>query len=55
MSASNTGVWLLEAGGKFVVQEAPLYTPGPNEILVKNKAVAVNPSLLSSALYWMEP
>lgn len=44
MSVSNTGVWLLKAGGQFIVQEAPMYTPGPDEILVKNKAVAVNPS-----------
>ncbi|KAJ6026464.1 uncharacterized protein N7446_004937 [Penicillium canescens] len=51
MSASNTGVWLLEAGGQFVVQEAPLYTPGPNEILVKNKAVAVNPMDWKIQLY----
>ncbi|KAJ5766140.1 uncharacterized protein N7511_003756 [Penicillium nucicola] len=51
MSASNTGVWLLEAGGQFVVQEAPMYTPGPNEILVKNKAVAVNPMDWKIQLY----
>ncbi|KAJ5306877.1 hypothetical protein PENANT_c003G01594 [Penicillium antarcticum] len=51
MSASNTGVWLLEAGGQFVVQEAPMYTPGPDEILVKNKAVAVNPMDWKIQLY----
>ncbi|KAE8414147.1 chaperonin 10-like protein [Aspergillus pseudocaelatus] len=43
MSASNSAVWLLEAGGQFVVKEAPLPTPGPDEVLIKNKAVAVNP------------
>ncbi|KAB8260657.1 chaperonin 10-like protein [Aspergillus pseudonomiae] len=43
MSASNSAVWLLEAGGDFVVKEAPLHTPGPDEVLIKNKAVAVNP------------
>ncbi|KAE8132090.1 chaperonin 10-like protein [Aspergillus pseudotamarii] len=43
MSAPNSAVWLLEAGGQFVVKEAPLPTPGPDEILIKNKAVAVNP------------
>ena len=44
MSASNSAVWLLEAGGQFVVKEAPLPTPGPDEVLIKNKAVAINPS-----------
>jgi hypothetical protein len=55
MSTSNTAVWLLEAGGQFVIQEAPMYTPGPDEILVKNKAVAVNPSLFLSTfeLIWI--
>ncbi|KAE8383604.1 chaperonin 10-like protein [Aspergillus bertholletiae] len=43
MSAANSAVWLLEAGGQFVVQEAPMPSPGPGEVLIKNKAIAVNP------------
>lgn len=53
MSSSNSAVWLLEAGGQFVVQEAPLPSPGPDEVLIKNKAVAVNPSAFTRLASFM--
>ena len=41
---SNSAAWLTAAKSKpFEVKPAPLWTPGDNEILVKNHAVAVNP------------
>ncbi|BCR91313.1 zinc-binding alcohol dehydrogenase family protein [Aspergillus chevalieri] len=43
MSVSNSGVWLLESGGQFVVKEAPFSKPGDDEVLIQNKAVAINP------------
>ncbi|KAF5857875.1 hypothetical protein ETB97_005182 [Aspergillus alliaceus] len=43
MSVSNSASWLLECGGQFTVKEAPLPSPGPGEVLIKNKAIAVNP------------
>lgn len=51
MSApNNSGVWLLESGGQFVVKEAPFPRPGDDEILIQNKAVAINPSWSSLLL-----
>jgi len=44
MSVSNSGVWLLESGGQFVVKEAPFSKPGDDEVLIQNRAVAINPS-----------
>ncbi|ODM21236.1 hypothetical protein SI65_04289 [Aspergillus cristatus] len=40
---TNSATWLLESGGRFVVQEAPFPSPGDDEILIQNKAVAINP------------
>lgn len=42
--ASNTAAWLVsEKAHPLQVKAAPLYTPGENEILVRNHAVAINP------------
>ena len=42
--AANAAAWLTEAKGKpFQIKPAPLWTPGENEILVHNRAVAINP------------
>ena len=53
--SSNTAAWLTAAKSKpFEVKSAPLWTPAENEILVRNRAVAINPidgSLQSFA--WM--
>ena len=53
--AANTAAWLNEAKAKpFEVKSAPTWTPGENEVLVKNHAVAVNPidmALQSFALF----
>ena len=53
--SSNTAAWLTAAKTKpFEVKSAPLWTPAENEILVRNRAVAINPvdgSLQSFA--WM--
>ncbi|KAJ3573623.1 hypothetical protein NPX13_g4633 [Xylaria arbuscula] len=43
-SGNNTAAFLTEAKAHpFVVGSAPVWTPGANEILVKNEAVAINP------------
>lgn len=42
--AANTAAWLTEAKAKpLQIKPAPLWTPGENEILVRNRAVAINP------------
>ncbi len=41
---TNSAAWITEAKGKpLVVKEAPYSSPGPDEVLIKNSAVAVNP------------
>lgn len=43
-SGNNTAAFLTEAKAHpFVVGPAPVWTPGADEILVKNEAVAINP------------
>ena len=52
---NNFAAWLTEAKAHpFQVKEAPSYTPGENEILVKNRAVAINPvdGSLQSKAWW---
>ncbi|KAE8149635.1 chaperonin 10-like protein [Aspergillus avenaceus] len=43
MTVSNEAVWLEVSGGQFVVKEAPLPVPGPGEVLIQNKSIAINP------------
>lgn len=44
MSPSNTAAWLTAAQATpLEVQEAPYTSPGENEVLIKNGAVAINP------------
>ena len=45
MANTNTAAFLLEPGGPWVVKEATYYPPGPGQVVVKNGAVALNPSL----------
>lgn len=41
---SNQAAWIKEKLAKpFVVDKAELYKPGPNEVLIKNAAVSINP------------
>jgi NADPH:quinone reductase-like Zn-dependent oxidoreductase len=39
----NQAAWLIKAGEPLLVDDAPLPTAGPGEIVVKNAAVAINP------------
>ncbi|KAL9078716.1 MAG: hypothetical protein Q9157_002361 [Trypethelium eluteriae] len=42
--ASNFAAWLTSAKARpFEVQAAPYVSPGPNEVVIKNMAVAINP------------
>lgn len=43
MSATNEALWLLAPGGPFEVRPATLPTPGPGLVVVRVRAVAVNP------------
>lgn len=43
MSPINYAAWLNEANTPHEVREAPVPTPGPNELVVRNFAVAINP------------
>ncbi|KAL6850829.1 putative secondary metabolism biosynthetic enzyme [Amphichorda felina] len=43
MTPKNQAAWLTEAGKALKVDDAPLPTAGPGEIVVKNSAVAINP------------
>lgn len=41
---TNSAAWLTEAKSiPFTIKAAPLGTPGPDQILIKNHAVAINP------------
>ena len=40
---ANLAAILPSAGAKLVVEERPIPTPGPDEILVRNHAIALNP------------
>lgn len=41
--ASNKAAWLPKAGAPLEVGEAPMLTAGPNEIVIRNAAIAINP------------
>ncbi|KAH8705158.1 putative quinone oxidoreductase [Talaromyces proteolyticus] len=41
--SSNKAAWLNKAGTPLEVGEAPLPVPGPNEIVIQNAAIAINP------------
>ncbi|KAF2657225.1 GroES-like protein [Lophiostoma macrostomum CBS 122681] len=44
MSPTNTAAWITAAkASPLEVKEAELWTPGPNDVLIKNHAVAINP------------
>jgi len=44
MSSSNSAAWITESKGKpLKVDSAPMPEPGPNDVVVKNHAVAINP------------
>jgi NADPH:quinone reductase-like Zn-dependent oxidoreductase len=40
---ANKAAWLVKAGSPLEVADAPMPTPGPGEIVVKNAAIAINP------------
>ena len=41
--ARNKAAWLHKAGSALEVGDAPMPTAEPNEIVVRNRAVAINP------------
>ena len=41
--SANEALWLLDTGGRFEVRPSTLPTPGPGEVVVRVRAVAVNP------------
>ena len=43
MSLDNAALWLPKPGRPFEVGPAPITRPGPGEVLVRVRAVAVNP------------
>lgn len=43
MSATNEALWLLSPRGRFEMRSAPFPTAGPGEVVVRVRAVAVNP------------
>lgn len=40
---SNSAAWIEAKAHPFKVYEAPMPKPGPDEVVVKNGAVAINP------------
>lgn len=40
---SNQAAWLTKADTPLQVLDAPMPTAGPNEIVIRNSAVAINP------------
>ena len=43
MTNENSALWLLKRGGPFEVGPAPYTRPGPDEVVVQARAIAVNP------------
>lgn len=43
MSSINKAAWLNEANTRLEVREAPMPSAEPNEIVIRNAAVAINP------------
>lgn len=43
MSLINKAAWVDEAGKPLQVREAPMPVAGPNELVIRNAAVATNP------------
>lgn len=43
MSHTNTAAWLKEVKTKFEIGPADFYTPAAGELLIENRAVAINP------------
>lgn len=41
--ASNKAAWLRKANTPLEVGEAPMPTAGPNELVIRNNAIAINP------------
>ena len=41
--AGNKAAWATQAGAALKVDDAPLPTAGPGELVIKNAAVAINP------------
>lgn len=41
--ATNQAAWIDGVNKPLVVREAPMPQPGPEELVVKNSAVAINP------------
>jgi NADPH:quinone reductase-like Zn-dependent oxidoreductase len=39
----NKAAWLREANAPLEVDEAPMPTAGPNELVIANAAIAINP------------
>lgn len=58
---SNTAAWFPAKYGKLEVGPAPYTPPGPNEIVVRNRAVAINPvdwaipRMGGAAFGWIKP
>ena len=42
-TATNKAAWLDATGSSFRIDNAPLPTPGPDDIVIQNRAVAINP------------
>jgi NADPH:quinone reductase-like Zn-dependent oxidoreductase len=42
-SLNNQAAWLVKASSPLEVGDAPLPEAGPGEIVVRNKAIAINP------------
>lgn len=43
MSRTQKALYLTKKFGDFVLQDAPIYKPGPGEILIKIQATSLNP------------
>ena len=43
MAPQNHAAWLTEAKGRLQVKEAPYKPPGPTDVVIKSRAVAINP------------
>lgn len=41
--SSNQAAWLTKANTPLAVAAAPMPTPGPSEIVIRSRAVAINP------------
>ncbi len=51
---NNKAAWLPEAHGQFEVRDGPEPLVGEYDVLIENKAVAINPGMVTAPWKWFK-